>query len=67
VHEVSPSDQWLEADIRCQSRGTPCRAAVMAANRLMRRKPLPARIDALIALALTFMIWFGVISLVRLL
>jgi hypothetical protein len=34
VHEVSPSDQWLEADIRCQSRGTPCRAAVMAANRL---------------------------------
>ena len=30
-------------------------------------KPLPTRIDALKALALAFIIWFGVIPLVRLL
>ena len=32
----------------------------------LRRKPMAARIDALMALALTFILWFGVIPLVRL-
>jgi hypothetical protein len=32
----------------------------------LRGKPLPARIDALMGLALTYIIWFGAIPLVRL-
>jgi hypothetical protein len=32
----------------------------------LRGKPLPARIDPLMVLALTYIIWFGAIPLVRL-